>query len=62
MLANNERSQTILSQEMAQEMLSAQIDIEDGSLADAYGFGFDLQTDENLGSQALLSHQFTGRL
>ncbi len=47
MLAYNGRSSALLSQEMAQEMLSAQINVEGNILADAYGFGFDLQTDED---------------
>jgi CubicO group peptidase (beta-lactamase class C family) len=44
MLAYNGLSDRLLSQEMAQEMLSAQIGVEGSPLQDAYGFGFDLQT------------------
>lgn len=47
MLAYNGRSEELFSQEMAKEMLTAQIDIEGNQLTDAYGFGFDLQTNED---------------
>jgi len=47
MQAYNGRSQTLLSQEMATEMLSAQIDIQGNPNADAYGFGFKLQTKKD---------------
>jgi CubicO group peptidase (beta-lactamase class C family) len=44
MLAYNGLSERLLNQELAQEMLSAQISVEGSPLHDAYGFGFDLQT------------------
>lgn len=44
MLAYNGRSEQLISQEMAEEMLSPQINIPRNPLMDAYGFGFDLQT------------------
>jgi CubicO group peptidase (beta-lactamase class C family) len=40
-------SERFLSQEMAKEMLTAQVDIKGHPLANAYGFGFDLQTDKD---------------
>jgi CubicO group peptidase (beta-lactamase class C family) len=43
MLAYYGRSEKLISQDMAVEMLSAQIGVEDNPLYDAYGFGFDLQ-------------------
>lgn len=45
MLAYNGRSQELIRPEMAEEMLSAQIEIGGNPLADAYGFGFDLKTN-----------------
>jgi CubicO group peptidase (beta-lactamase class C family) len=47
MLAYNGQSEKILSQQMVEEMLTAQIDIEGDQLVDAYGFGFDLRTGED---------------
>jgi CubicO group peptidase (beta-lactamase class C family) len=47
MLAYNGRSGELLSQELAEEMLSAQIDVEGNPLSDAYGFGFDLRTNKD---------------
>jgi CubicO group peptidase (beta-lactamase class C family) len=47
MMAYNGRSQALLSQELAQEMLTAQIEVEGNTLMNAYGFGFDLQTDKD---------------
>jgi CubicO group peptidase (beta-lactamase class C family) len=43
MQAYNGRSEQLISQELAQEMLSPQINIPGHPLMDAYGFGFDLQ-------------------
>lgn len=53
MLAYNGRSQEFLTQELAAEMLKAQIDIMGVPVADAYGFGFDLQTS---GSELVAFH------
>jgi CubicO group peptidase (beta-lactamase class C family) len=47
MQAYNGRSEVLLSQGFAKEMLTAQIDIEGNMLEDAYGFGFDLQTNKD---------------
>jgi CubicO group peptidase (beta-lactamase class C family) len=47
MLAYNGRSEALLSHELAKEMLTAQIDIEGHPLVNAYGFGFDLQTNKD---------------
>ena len=44
MLAYKGLSERLLNPDTAQEMLSAQIGVEDSPLHDAYGFGFDLQT------------------
>jgi len=44
MEAYSGRSEELLSQESATEMLTAQIEVKDYPLANAYGFGFDLQT------------------
>jgi CubicO group peptidase (beta-lactamase class C family) len=44
MQAYNGHSEQLISQELAQEMLSPQINIPGHPLMDAYGFGFDLQT------------------
>jgi CubicO group peptidase (beta-lactamase class C family) len=47
MQAYNGGSEGLISQELAKEMLSAQILIPGHPLIDAYGFGFDLQTNQD---------------
>jgi CubicO group peptidase (beta-lactamase class C family) len=45
MRARDGESDLLLSQEMANEMLTPQIEVDDSSLKDAYGLGFDLADD-----------------
>lgn len=45
MRARDGESDLLLSQEMANEMLTPQIEVDDSSLKDAYGLGFDLAED-----------------
>jgi CubicO group peptidase (beta-lactamase class C family) len=45
MRARNGESDLLLSQEMANEMLAPQIEVNDSSLIDSYGLGFDLADD-----------------